>query len=285
MARAIVRALLRAYPGRQPTTLCLGVQANTLGIVTSGQGAAYDEFVEAVRQELKSVPGLKIQLVGLDAGPATLPLPGDTFMVLAVGLQTTPHRGPGTGRCALAAIERHGAPGLLRGIESAPAQCAAALRHLHRPAPAAPGGADPRPAARRPQRGPGGGTDHQRDLDAIRALATAKGLALVTEKAARDTELYPALQSVLRSSDVLLALPDPYVINVSTAQNLLLTAFRFRCRSSATRPPTITPGRWPRPAAHRARSGRRRPRWRASCGAAGPAHAPLSAQLQHRCCR
>ena len=41
---------------------------------------------EAVRQELKSVPGLKIQLVGLDAEASALPLPGDTFMVLAVGL-------------------------------------------------------------------------------------------------------------------------------------------------------------------------------------------------------
>ena len=67
MARAIVRALLRHILGAAGLLLCLGVQANTLGIVTSGQGAAYDEFVEAVRQELKSVPGLKIQLVGLDA--------------------------------------------------------------------------------------------------------------------------------------------------------------------------------------------------------------------------
>ena len=89
MARAIVRALLRHILGAAGLLLCLGVQANTLGIVTSGQGAAYDEFVEAVRQELKSVPGLKIQLVGLDAEASALPLPGDTFMVLAVGLQAT----------------------------------------------------------------------------------------------------------------------------------------------------------------------------------------------------
>ena len=53
MARAIVRALLRHILGAAGLLLCLGVQANTLGIVTSGQGAAYDEFVEAVRQELE----------------------------------------------------------------------------------------------------------------------------------------------------------------------------------------------------------------------------------------
>lgn len=73
------------------------------------------------------------------------------------------------------------------------------LRHLHRPAPQRqvelirallPGARNVGLVV---------GPTHQRDLDAIRALATAKGLALVTEKAARDTELYSALQSVLEA--------------------------------------------------------------------------------------
>ena len=229
MARAIVRALLRHILGAAGLLLCLGVQANTLGIVTRGQGAAYDEFVEAVRQELKSVPGLKIQLVGLDAEASALPLPGDTFMVLAVGLQATRRTvalAPADARWPLLSVM---VPRASFEALNPPPRNARRLSAIYIDQP--------------PQRqlelirallpnarnvGLVVGPTHQRDLDAIRAPATAKGLTLVTEKAARDTELYPALQSVLRSSDVLLALPDPYVINVSTAQNLLLTAFRFR---------------------------------------------------------
>lgn len=129
----------------------------------------------------------------------------------------------------MAAIERHGAPGLLRGIESAPAQCAAVSAiYIDQP----------------PQRQvelirallPGARNvglvvdrTHQRDLDAIRALATAKGLARWSRRRPRATPSCTRRSSPSwRSSDVLLALPDPYVINVSTAQNLLLTAFRFR---------------------------------------------------------
>ena len=78
--------MLRYAMGAAGALLCLCVQANTLGIVTSGQGAAYDEFVETVRTELKSVPGLKIQLLAPGAEGAAARLPDDTFMVLAVGL-------------------------------------------------------------------------------------------------------------------------------------------------------------------------------------------------------
>lgn len=62
----------------------------------------------------------------------------------------------------------------------------------------------------------------------LAALAHDRGLTLVTERAVREVELYPALQAVLRGSDALLALPDPYIINTATAQNLLLTSFRYR---------------------------------------------------------
>ena len=89
MNRTIVTTMLRYAMGAAGALLCLCVQANTLGIVTSGQGAAYDEFVETVRTELKSVPGLKIQLLAPGAEGAAARLPDDTFMVLAVGVQAT----------------------------------------------------------------------------------------------------------------------------------------------------------------------------------------------------
>lgn len=62
----------------------------------------------------------------------------------------------------------------------------------------------------------------------LERLVRDKGLVLVSHPAARDTELYPALQDVLQSADALLALPDPAIVNAATAQNLLLTSFRYR---------------------------------------------------------
>jgi ABC-type uncharacterized transport system substrate-binding protein len=65
-----------------------------------------------------------------------------------------------------------------------------------------------------------------REREALRAAAKDRGLTLQAEFAQRDSELYPALKSVLSESEVFLALPDPSVINASTAQNVLITAFR-----------------------------------------------------------
>lgn len=229
MTRAIVSTVLRYALGAAGVLLCLGVQANTLGIFTSGQGAAYDEFVDAVRNELKSVPGLKIQLIGLDAEASAARLPDDTFMVLTVGVQAT--------RRIVAVVQADGRWPILSVM--VPRTSFEALNTVPRNARRISAIYIDQPPQRQVElirallpttRNVGlvVGPTNQRDLDAIRALATVKGLTMVTEKATRDSELYPALQTVLRSSDVLLALPDPYVINVSTAQNLLLTAFRFR---------------------------------------------------------
>lgn len=65
-------------------------------------------------------------------------------------------------------------------------------------------------------------------LDELQALTRGRGLELVSSPAWRDSELYPALQYVLQNADLLLALPDPEIINTATSQNLLLTSFRFR---------------------------------------------------------
>jgi ABC-type uncharacterized transport system substrate-binding protein len=228
VTHAIVTTMLRYAIGAAGVLLCLCVQANTLGIVTSGQGAAYDEFVETVRSELKSVPGLKIQLIGPSAEGSAARLPDDTFMVLTMGVLATRTTiaaqadsrwpilsvmVPRTSFEAFNPVPRNARRISAIYIDQPPQRQLELIRIVL-------------PTARKIAVvvGPA----NQRDLDAIRPLATAKGLTLVTENAARDTELYPALQSILRSSDVLLALPDPYVINVSTAQNLLLTALRFR---------------------------------------------------------
>lgn len=218
---------LRHAIGCAGILLCLGVQANTLGIVASGQGAAYDEFVETVRSELKAVPGLKIQSIGMDAQASVTRWPDDTFMVLTVGVQATRKTvADAEGRWPILGVMVPRASFEALGPAARNTRRVSAL-YLDQPAQRQ---IDLIRALLPNARNIGlvVGPTHQRDLDTIRPLAASKSLTLVTEKASRDTELYPALQSVLRTSDVLLALPDPYVVNVSTAQNLLLTAFRFR---------------------------------------------------------
>ena len=229
MAKAPVTTLLRKAIGLAGMLVCLSSQANTLGIVTSGQGAAYDEFVDALRSELKPLEGLKIHLIGPDTEANAARLPEDTFMVLTVGVQATrkfaadadavarkPILGVMVPRASFEALAPAArSPRRISAIylDQPPQREVELIRTLL-------------PAAR--NIGLVVGPTNQRDLDAIRAFVANKGLTIVTEKASRDTELYPALQAVLKSSDVLLALPDPYVVNVATAQNLLLTSFRFR---------------------------------------------------------
>jgi putative ABC transport system substrate-binding protein len=206
---------------------CFGLQANTLSIVTSAQGAVYDELVDAVRSDLKNLPGVKIQVIGLNDDTNASRLPEDTFMLLTVGVQATrrfaadpnvrwPVLGVMVPRVSFEALDP--APRNPRRIsaiylDQPPQRQVELIRVLL-------------PTAR--NIGVVVGPTSQRDLEALRPLAIQKGLSLVTEKASRDTELYPALESVLRSSDVLLALPDPFIVNAATAQNLLLTSFRFR---------------------------------------------------------
>lgn len=67
-----------------------------------------------------------------------------------------------------------------------------------------------------------------------------RGQSIAMEKAAKELGmqivpaavgaggLFPALQSVLNDSDVLLALPDPTLFNSQTAANILLAAYRRR---------------------------------------------------------
>jgi putative ABC transport system substrate-binding protein len=227
VAKALTSTLLRQAACVASLLACFGLQANTLGIVTSAQGAAYDELVEAVRNDLKTLPGVKIQVIGLGEDTNASRLAADTFMLITVGVQATrrfaadpnvrwPILGvmvPRVSFEALVPTPRNPRRITAIYLDQAPQRQVELIRVLL-------------PAAR--AIGVVVGPTNQRDLEAIRPLAGQKGLSLITENASRDTELYPALQSVLRSSDVLLALPDPFVVNAATAQNLLLTSFRFR---------------------------------------------------------
>lgn len=72
------------------------------------------------------------------------------------------------------------------------------------------------------------GEGNESIVSELKQLTNARGLELVSRQVSRNSELYPALQGVLQAAEVLLALPDPEVINAGTAQNLLLTSYRYR---------------------------------------------------------
>lgn len=63
---------------------------------------------------------------------------------------------------------------------------------------------------------------------ALRPLASANGLAFQEVWVDVNTSLFPALQSVLENSDVMLALADPLVFNSGSIQNILMTTIRYK---------------------------------------------------------
>jgi putative ABC transport system substrate-binding protein len=62
--------------------------------------------------------------------------------------------------------------------------------------------------------------------DEVREAARARGLIVRSADVGRATDVYPALQKVLRESDVLLALPDSVALNASTVRGILVTSYR-----------------------------------------------------------
>lgn len=207
--------------------LWLDARANTLVIVNSASGAAYAELAEAVRAELGRNSGVKVQVEELSPTADQPRLPDDTFMVLAVGVQAMQHYGrnadprhpvlsvlvPSSAFNALPASVRSGRRMSALFLDQ-PLQRQLDLIKVVLPAATTLGVVF--------------GPSTQGQFEALRTIVASRGLALVREVAMRDTELYPALQSVLSASDVFLPLPDPQIINVATAQNVLLTSFRFR---------------------------------------------------------
>ena len=66
------------------------------------------------------------------------------------------------------------------------------------------------------------------DADALSGLAREHGLTLHTAVVKNDDELLPALNELLKRSDVLLSLADPVVYNRRTAKSILLTTYRYK---------------------------------------------------------
>jgi putative tryptophan/tyrosine transport system substrate-binding protein len=65
-------------------------------------------------------------------------------------------------------------------------------------------------------------------LGELEIAMRAQHLELVHVTLAKEEQLIPALESILSEADLLLALPDPAVLNRNTAQSILLTSYRYR---------------------------------------------------------
>ena len=65
-------------------------------------------------------------------------------------------------------------------------------------------------------------------LEEINEAMRSQRLSLVSALLAEDEQLIRPLEAVLSEADLLLAVPDPGVLNRNTAQSLLLTSYRYR---------------------------------------------------------
>lgn len=65
------------------------------------------------------------------------------------------------------------------------------------------------------------------DIARLRQEVSRRGGSLVNQPVLSADELFPRLESVLASSDTLLAIPDSTIYNGSNIRNILLTSYRF----------------------------------------------------------
>jgi ABC-type uncharacterized transport system substrate-binding protein len=72
------------------------------------------------------------------------------------------------------------------------------------------------------------GAEREALVGKLEAELRRQGLSLEYEAISTDRELIGALERVLPSSDLLLALPDPIAFNRNTAQSVFLTSYRYR---------------------------------------------------------
>jgi ABC-type uncharacterized transport system substrate-binding protein len=72
------------------------------------------------------------------------------------------------------------------------------------------------------------GPTSEQQNNTLAQLAGQRGLELQTTLISDQDELIPALDKLLRQTDVLLSLPDPLVYNRHTAKSILLTTYRYR---------------------------------------------------------
>jgi putative ABC transport system substrate-binding protein len=208
--------------------------ANNVVVLVSGQGSSYTELLDSLQTEIRKTPTLRTTVgtggtASWDTSLSSITY-GTTQLLIAVGsnatraaLESTDTRIPVL--CILLPKSTYEAMLATAKVNSGQRRISAIYldqplsRQLDLVRQALP---------KSNRLGVVLGPESSRDAERLQILSEARGLTLTLERAQRDTALYPALQRTLADTDVLLALPDPYVINPETAQNVLLTSFRQR---------------------------------------------------------
>ena len=227
----MTQRLWRTFPNSLSLWLCLMVgallpsMAGAYGIqvISSRSGGAYDELIESLKSELLRGTEVRVQYinpneptfkptepsnllvaVGVDAAYAAMQAADANTPILCVLIPKIAFEALSTGKKdnrRLTAIF----------LDTAPSRQLELIRQLL-------------PQAKKV--GTVLGNVSLKEKEPLRIAAREKGLTLQAEFAQRDTELYAVLKSVLSDADVFLAVPDPLIINASTAQNVLITAFK-----------------------------------------------------------
>lgn len=198
----------------------LTAQATTVLVLSSRPGGAYDEVIDSIRTEVTRSTDLRVQYlsgpwkpadsvslivaVGVDAASSALQTADAGIPILCVLI-------PRIAYDALTANRKDNRKISALYLDTPVHRQLELIRLLL-------------PQARNV--GAVIGTVSQKDKEILKAGARERGLNLVVEQANRDSELYSALKTVLAETEAFLAVPDPVVMNASTAQNVLITAFR-----------------------------------------------------------
>ena len=221
------------------------VPAVSVGIVSSQASAPYKDATQALIGRLvgQGVPRTSIQLLTLD-DLVTLPSATQTTVRVWVALGTEASTALAKARLPVpvlsALIPRHGFERVLKetGQKNSarftaiyldqPLQRQLALIRLALPQASRVGVLL--------------GPDSWSRASALRASASANGLALRVARVDDDASLFAALQSVLDDSDVLLAQADPLVFNSQSIQNILRTSIQAKVPLVAFSPAYVRAG-------------------------------------------
>lgn len=203
--------------------------AGTVAILLGGSGSGYAEVSDAIQAELRKQPNTRI-LVG-NAGPQPLDelSLSNSQLLIAVGAkaaQQALRQADNRTQILCVLLPRSTFDTLLGQQRQVDGKRVSAI-YLDQPLARQIElirQALPRHTRISAIFGPGSAVE----LERTRTLLENRNLKLVSESLQGDSELFAALQRVMSSSDVFLALPDVQVINPDTVQNLLLTSFRFR---------------------------------------------------------
>lgn len=218
-ARILAALLWTALLGQ-----CLPALALDAAIVLSRRTETQSQFAEALSTALAAVPGLRVTDAGSTDGSLDEAALRRTDLVIAVGAEAADF-----------VAARASGPVLATLISS---QNLRALQLRH-PKAKLGGFVLDQPWGRHmkliravlPKAGRVGvllGPQSATLKLAIAEAASRHGLAANFEKINEADELVPALERLLESSDLILAVPDPVAFSSSTARPVLLTTYRYR---------------------------------------------------------